>query len=330
MKNYLAVLFAFCLSTAALFAQNLALNPDFELRDADFCGIAGPSDLENSLVDWYSATSGTPDVYFTDIAPSCWNYQPTSTYPGPIGIKGIQLPRSGSAMAGMGLFTISGLNQREYIQVQLTSPMVPSGNYLVEYYVSLADYTEFASNNMGFHLSTNAVTSGGNGVLAVSPQYASSNVVGDIQGWVRIADTITASDAFEFLTIGNFSDDASTTLEVNPSASFEPGMYGAYYFVDDVKVERVIIDSTANTTQLERNDAFSIFPNPTDDEVWVELQNGGGQIQIDLFDVNGQLVLSIKNAEKRQRIDLRKLDGGVYFVQVKNGSKSYSEKIVKH
>ncbi|MFK7785491.1 MAG: T9SS type A sorting domain-containing protein [Crocinitomicaceae bacterium] len=327
MKTQLILSLASFFLATSLIAQNLVPNPDFELRDADFCGIAGPIDLENSLVDWYSATSGTPDVHFTDIASTCWNFQPNSTYPGPIGLKGTQLPRSGSSMAGISLFSISGMNQREYIQVQLASPLVPTGKYLVEYYVSLADYTEFASNNMGFYLSTSAAMSGGDGVLPVSPQYVSSAVVGDIQGWVRIADTVTATEASEYLTIGNFSDDAATTLEANPSASFEPGMYGAYYFLDDVRVERVFTD-TASIDQLELLNV-SVFPNPVTNKLNIEFSEDATDVSIELIDMKGKMCMSIQDKFQERTIDLSDVGSGAYLLRIETPKGVYTERIVK-
>jgi hypothetical protein len=329
MLNYLSILsITIGLSVTAAYAQNLVPNPDFEQRDSDFCGIAGTSDLATSLAAWYSATSGTPDVYFTDIASSCWNFQPNSTYPGPIGIKGSQLPRSGSSMSGIGVYTIAGMNQREYIQIELSSPLIPTGKYLVEYYVSLADYTEFASNNLGVHLSTTAVSNGTNGVLSVNPQFTSTNVIGDTQGWVRVVDTIVANDAHSFLTIGNFENDASTVVEANPTASFEPGMYGAYYFIDDVRVERVIQDPTAGAGQMEIG-CVKVFPNPTSGEVWVELSQEDNEVEIELIDLNGKLMWSVKNGLKKQMINMEGLKDGLYFVRVKSLKGSFVERIVK-
>jgi hypothetical protein len=329
MLNYISSLsLIVALSVTAVYAQNLVPNPDFEQRDFDFCGIAGSTDLSNSLADWYSATSGTPDVYFTDIVSSCWNFQPNSTYSGSIGIKGSQLPRSGSSMSGIGIYTIAGMNQREYIQVELSSPLIPTGKYLVEYYVSLADYTEFASNNLGFHLSTTAVSNGTDGLLSVNPQFASSYVIGDTQGWVRIVDTIVASDAFSFLTIGNFDDDSSTVVESNATASFEPGMYGAYYFIDDVRVERVIEDPTSSLAQMEISQ-IKVFPNPVSDEIWIHVPQENGEAEIELVDLNGKLVWFAKNKLKEQKINMEGLEDGLYFIHVNSPNGIFVERVIK-
>ncbi len=315
------------LASSTLFAQNLVPNPDLELRNNDFCGIAGSNDLSAALADWYSPSGGSPDVHFTDISSSCWNFQPNSTYPGPIGLKGTQLPRSGSSMAGFFAYTVDGLNQREYLQVQLMSPLVPTGKYLVEFYVSLGDSTEFSSNNVGFNLSVLAPSGGGDGVLNVTPQFAEANGVGDTQGWVRIFDTITATEAFEYLTIGNFFDDNATSVTSNPTASFAPGTYGAYYFIDDVRVTRVFTD-VADINENKHMDV-RIFPNPTMDEAVIEFNDIIDQKSIDLLDAGGNVLWSTEDVSKQVVIDLRKRVKGMYFIRINSDSGARLETIVK-
>lgn len=328
MKIQSILLLASSAFSMSSFGQNLVPNPDFEVRDADFCGISGPTDLTNSLSEWSSPTSGTPDVFFTDIASACWNFQPLSTYPGPIGLKGEQLPRSGASMAGMGLYTIAGMNQREYIQVHLNSPVVNGGKYLVECFVSLGDFTEFASNGLGFALSVNPISSGNNEVLSATPQYVVPNPISETQQWVRIFDTITVTDAFEYLTIGNFGDDASTTVLANPSASGQPGTYGAYYFIDDVRVERVFTDPASGVDEIRALN-IRVFPNPTTDELQIELPENESTAKIELIDVHGRVVLSVDGNFKTRTLDLTNLQNGVYFVQIECELGTYSERIVK-
>lgn len=81
-------------------AQNLVPNPDFESTNGTLCGIFGPNEFTTTANDWSAPSQGTPDLFFTNIDPACWNYQTNSTYPGPIGLKGPQVPRSGSVMSG--------------------------------------------------------------------------------------------------------------------------------------------------------------------------------------------------------------------------------------
>lgn len=228
----------FCLSVG--FSQNAVLNPSFETTNGTFCGIMSSSDYGTTAANWYSPSAGSPDLYFTNIDQTCFNFQPNSTYPGPIGLKGTQLPRTGNVMTGIFLYTISGFEQREYIQVPLNSPLVVGGKYVVECYVSLADYTEFATDRLGMHLSTTAIWSGSDNVMSYTPQIMADGMITNTQDWVRVADTITATSAYSFLTIGNFSSDALTPTTSNPTSSGQPGTYGSYIFIDDVRVERVL------------------------------------------------------------------------------------------
>lgn len=220
-------------------AQNLVPNPDFEITNGDFCGLMVPGDYAATTVDWYAPTQGTPDLYFTTNAQSCYNFQPNSTYSGQIGFKGTQLPRSGSVMTGLGLYTIQGYEQREYIQVPLNYSLLVGEKYVVECYVSVADYMEFYSDQFGMYLSVQAVSHQTDYVLNYTPQVSSGGMISDTQNWVRIADTIIATDAFAYLTIGSFSSDEQTNTAVNPSASGDIGTYGSYYFIDDVRIEHI-------------------------------------------------------------------------------------------
>lgn len=231
-------------------AQNYVPNPSFETTNGSYCGIMMVGDYSSTAVNWNSPTQGTPDLYFTTINSSCFNFQPNSTYNGPIGLKGPQLPRTGNVMSGIFLYTLPGFEQREYIQVPLSSPLIIGGKYVVECYVSLSDSTEFATNRLGMYLSTQAVTLGSDGVMNYTPQIVSNSIVSSTQDWVRIADTLIATTAYTHLTIGNFSTDAQTPTTPNPTSSFKPGMYGSYYFIDDVRVERVLMTSGLDDLEI--------------------------------------------------------------------------------
>ena len=220
-------------------AQNLVPNPSFEATNGSFCEIMHASDFNATSQNWTTPTMGSPDLYSTTIPSSCFYHQPNSTYNGPIGIKGSQLPRTGDVMSAIFVFTIQGLEQREYLQVQLSTALTPGYNYIVECYVSLADSQEFATNQLGMYLSEQAINSNSNNALNYTPQVTANDYITDTQKWVRIADTIVATGAYTYLTIGNFSSDNQTPTIPNPTSSGQAGTYGAYYFIDDVRVERL-------------------------------------------------------------------------------------------
>ena len=328
MKSTLIFLLLTSLFAAYSNAQNLVPNPDFESRTSNFCGIFTEGDFDNTLADWYTPTDGSADAYFTDIATGCWNFQPNSTYSGPIGIKGSQLPRSGSSMAGIFTYTIPGNNSREYLQVELITPTVPGGKYLVECYVSLADSTELAANNFGIHVGVSPVWMFGDGVIPVTPQVNEVNIIQETQNWVRVFDTITVTGAFDLLTIGNFSLDGNTSTVANPTGSGAVGAYGAYYYVDDVRVERVFAEGTSSLEEMN-NLMVSVYPNPTTDFVKIEFDEDQSIELMEFTDVDGNILWSEHDVWGEQLIDLNEFAKGTYFLRIITSSKIHIEKIVK-
>jgi gliding motility-associated-like protein len=239
MSRILSFLLFSILGASVSFAQNLVPNPSFETVTTVPCDPFTVNDFNTSISNWYVPTQGTSDLFSTTIAQSCWNFQPNSTYPGPIGLKGSQLPRTGDVMAGIFLYTIDGFQQREYLQVQLSQPLEPCRQYRISFYVSLADSTEFASSNIMVNLSVGPQTTNNDQVMPLVPHVRASSTISDATNWTLVSGIIEADQAYEFLTIGNFLDDQSTDTLRNPAGPGGPGTYGAYYFVDDVAVERV-------------------------------------------------------------------------------------------
>jgi gliding motility-associated-like protein len=239
MPSYRLLAIALLLVVSRLCAQNLVPNPSFEATLVMGCDPFTVADFNGALTDWYTPSLGTPDLFSTTVAQTCWNFQPNSTYAGVIALRGPQLPRTGDVMAGFRTYTINGLNQREYLQVRLASPLVPCRTYTLSYYLSLSDSIEFASSNIDANLSVNAVSAGTDGVMPLARIGGSTSAVTDVTGWTHVTMTFEAQAAWEYLTIGNFNNDATTTLVPNPLSNGGVGMYGTYFFIDDVSLERV-------------------------------------------------------------------------------------------
>ncbi len=299
-------------------AQNLVPNPSFENYTEAFCGIQFSTDFNQSTIDWISPTWGSPQLYFTTISDSCYNLQPTNQYTGPIGIKGSQLPRTGNVMASMYAYTITDFNQRSYVQVELSSPLISGHAYVVEFFVSLADSMEISVDKLGAYLSTIPISAQNSEYLDFTPQVLSDGFLDDTSNWISIADTIVAQATYSYLTIGNFSDDASTNTMENPLSSGGVGTYGAFYYLDDVRVEEV------NLTGLETlaaKDLFNVYPNPSSSAFNVDLNADmlpAGGFYLEMSDALGKTVRTIKldNRNSMQIIDKRDLKSGVYFLRV--------------
>jgi hypothetical protein len=319
----LAFLFCQCVNGQG---PNLVPNGGFEDELINYCGIMTNLDFNLSFDSWQTPTNGSPDLYSQESLPvDCYNLQPVNEYPGPIGIKGTQFPNN-SNMIGAGMFTINGLNQREYFQVELNEQMVPGHTYEVSYLVSFADFVEYSIDKIGIHFSVAEVGSNNNQVLDLVPQLESNVSLDNYEDWVLVSTTFIADEGYWFMTVGNFNNDNNTVLNSNPNASGEPGTYGAYYFFDDFSV----IDLDAVAVKDFVDAGIKLFPNPVKDILQLDFANAFEKGELKILDINGQIVFSQQvNSELNLRINTSNFIAGTYIIEVENDDEMYIERFVK-
>jgi len=128
------------------FAQNLVPNPSFEdLYQLPGCyTVADKAEFESIMKDWVLPTKSTSDVFSTQIIDTCITSQPNSTATNIWVPTGKQLPRTGNTFAAMYQY----MYYREYLEVKLTTPLIVGQKYCCEMYISLAEGSSVAQNNM--------------------------------------------------------------------------------------------------------------------------------------------------------------------------------------
>lgn len=201
------------------FGQNLVPNSGFDNFSSCPTGISEAYKLD----DWFYVTHhfGTPDLYTTCGA---------ATVTVPTNASGTQNPRSGNAYAGLVVYaSIWSPNWREYLQVKLTSPLVAGESYNVSAWVNLRDDIGKTCDGFGFHLTASVLTSAlTSNALSIVPSLDNTTTINNTADWVQIGGVYIASGGEEYLTIGNFRDDANTNNN---------GFFGhSYIFVEDVSV----------------------------------------------------------------------------------------------
>ena len=85
--------------------------------------------------------------------------------------------------------------------------------------------------------------------------------------------------------------------------------------------------STLTTTEeLEINDRFSIFPNPTSGILNIKDSGASQNYQIEIYKPTGELIHSGSNESK---INLSSISEGLYYIRIKDktSSKFYSSRI---
>jgi len=207
-------------------AQSLVPNSGFE--NYIICPI-GFSEFTGKVSNWLNPNTATPD------------YMNACANPNPAGMPkngiGYQVAHGGNAYAGT--YTFSGTTYREFIQVQLISPLISAHVYYFSMYVVLHNKSQTAIDDMGVYFSVVAPNTTGLGMLPGSPYPQISNpygsVITDTLNWTLIEGTYTSLGGEKYLTLGHLKNDISTTY-----LSLPYGTVGAYYYIDDVN----LIDNT--------------------------------------------------------------------------------------
>jgi gliding motility-associated-like protein len=181
---------------------------------------------------WYSTTASTPDLFN-----SCCSIFPFHVDV-PVNILGIQNARTGYGYAGVGTdpldTNISSGNIREYISTNLTETLVAGRNYCIEFYVSLADSSIWAIDQIGASLTSTDLYDGTTIEFIRAPIAVESPagfVINDSIGWYRIAGVYRALGGENYLTLGVFHPLVELTIDSNPNS-----WAIAYYYIDDVSV----------------------------------------------------------------------------------------------
>lgn len=223
--------FLFFLICFPAMAQNLVLNPSFEQSKRCVYGIG---QFSSFVTDW-----STPTFASTDYFNSCTKGEASV----PANFIGIQTPKEGASYAGFYLFTEK--NYREYVQGKLASTLEKDKKYVISFWISLSEASDYALNDIGVLLTQNKVNAltdrplspkelskGGAGDFHLYP-IVSKLYYNDKQNWMRLRTTITATGSENYLVIGNFKTNGRTDKELAAPKRLEI----AYYFIDQVSVE---------------------------------------------------------------------------------------------
>jgi len=290
-------------------AQNLVPNWSFE--QISLC----PHD-EDQLEYAY----GWGDYFVTpDLYNSC---DGADTAGVPANWAGYQVPGNGVGYAGLIAYGAGG-NGHEVIGAQFTSPLQVGVAYELSVRfswttgaVGTLTSIKYSSNNLGLMLRTQPLM---DLEWLPWPNYAhvsSPDVISDSVEWTTVQGVIVADSAYQFVLVGNFFDDASTTVELtNPG-----GQFGfSYYYVDDVCVVPLGGECglAANVHTTASSSSFVVHPVPFDEEIVID-----GPLQGDIsIQVLGALGAEVYRSEITGHqgpgvLHLPELASGPYILRV--------------
>lgn len=204
--------------------QNLVLNGDFESHTACPLGATQIYYANN----WQSPSlTGTPDYYNT-----CAVYPAVGV---PDNFAGYQFAHSGNAYAGVDLYQTIPFNW-EYITGELSDNLIAGKCYHFEMYVSVADFVQYATDDIGVYFS-NTIFSVADAMPLTTYLPVVNNPSGifpDTTGWTLVSGNFVATGGERYLTIGNFKSQSNTTLSVVNSTAMYTDV--SYFYVDDISV----------------------------------------------------------------------------------------------
>jgi gliding motility-associated-like protein len=239
---------------------NLVPNPSFE--EYDSC----PNYISEFFVQkWVSANGATPD-YFNSCSAGEVNV--------PLNIFGLQNAARGNGYVGF-FSNDSGktsLNYREYVQCKLLRPLTAKKKYFVRFYVSLAESTGQACDQIGAFFSKDQISSTWVEEFNFVPQVVSSKgkIISQRNEWVEIKGDFIANGDEEYLTIGVFqSREIINTIGVESLSDGQP-----YYYLDDVCVYEGLCNSIVLPTAFSpNNDNVNDFYYPLLSDESINLKN---------------------------------------------------------
>ncbi|MGB6152226.1 MAG: OmpA family protein [Pricia sp.] len=211
-------------------AQNLVKNPDFEAF------VQCPQRLGNfdsDVIHWSTPTDGSTD-YFNGCS---------TAMGAPENFNGEQPAEFGEGYAGLYLYAPD--DYREYLQGELTRPLVKGQHYRVSFYISLAERSDFAIKAFGVLFAKDLLgipikkelsksqlyRQKGNAYTYMEIKY--TDFYADTQDWIFVSTRFVAKGGERFLILGNFKNNARTRkFNTTPTAKL-----GAYYYVDAVEVK---------------------------------------------------------------------------------------------
>lgn len=222
-------------------AQNLVPNGGFESTAA--CPnqpgqlyLAAPWDTLNASGDLFSACANPVG--------NCQSVNVPENFAGSVSAH------NGSNYAGFMAYSTSQSNYREYMQVPLIQPLQSGEIYKVTAWLRKSSNCTHAVASIGMTLSSGALTQTGTSPLGFPAQVENQGVLNVSNQWVILEGFIIANGGENNITIGNFKDDNNSGAVLTGSAGSSCSIQGAYYYIDDVSVVRIVETLTINGPQI--------------------------------------------------------------------------------
>lgn len=127
-----------------------------------------------------------------------------------------------------------------------------------------------------------------------------------------------------------FNYDSTANID---DGSCEPFIYGCLdsnalnYNPAANSPDSCIYDDTTGIKSLE-DIGLSLYPNPAERQIRIEIEGDGSPIEIAVFSLDGKEVMSSFDLVQSQWIDISNLNPGLYLFRIKSNQLTFSERII--
>ncbi len=95
-----------------------------------------------------------------------------------------------------------------------------------------------------------------------------------------------------------------------------PPFNGGYDGYAEIVVDNIRYENVTSTGEPFKGEEVHIFPNPANEAVWVKMGTGGPIHSINIFNSNGQVILSTNPLGNEHLLDVHSLLNGAYWMAI--------------
>jgi hypothetical protein len=223
----LRIIIALFFAGSFLHAQNLVPNSSFESNTGMPTGPGQYIRCSN-----WNNVNGWPSFQWPYASPDYLHTSGSGSVQLPNSVFGTCMPMNGNAVMGAICWHGTTSNFREYFSCQLNSPMIPGQSYDIVLNVTngLNGYGGWGSNGLQVAFSTTPLSQSTHEPISYTPQIQIGSIFFS-STWQTLTFNFTPTQPFQYMTVGNFQNDANTLR--SPGGS---GGTSSYLFYDGLSV----------------------------------------------------------------------------------------------
>lgn len=177
--------------------------------------------------------------------------------------------------------------------------------------------------NNWLKVTLNGIQSNSNGIGARIEIYGA---------WGKQIRDIRSGEGFKYMSSLNGHFGLGTATQIDQVVVKWPsGIVDNYYNVPINSTLNTVEGSTLAVTSIS-NSNFAVYPNPAKNTINIQQNNSASAslAKVEIYDLNGRMVLEKNNVVNEQSINVEKLSTGTYILLlIDSNSKRYTQKIIK-